>query len=104
MSQGWGSSHWERNAVPVPSTHRQAYLQTDSTNPQKERRSFFPQPCPIVTLNFFKLLLLSIQQYGGATGVERERRQAHHKLGRGQAEVILHWSAQVSSNLDDLFN
>ena len=47
---------------------------------------------------------LHARQYRGATGVERERRQAHHKLGRGQAEVILHWSAQVSSNLDDLFN
>ena len=43
-SQGWGSSHWERNAVPVPSTHGQTYLLTDSTGAeaQKERRSFFP--------------------------------------------------------------
>ena len=43
-SQGWGSSHWERNAVPVPSTHGQTYLLTGSTEAeaQKERRSFLP--------------------------------------------------------------
>ena len=48
LSQGWGSSHWERNAVPVPSTHGQTYLPTDSTGAeaQKERRGvpFFPTP------------------------------------------------------------
>ena len=45
--QGWGSSHWERIAVTVPSTHGQTYLLTDSTGAeaQKERCSFFPHPC-----------------------------------------------------------
>ena len=52
--QGWGSSHWERNAVPVPSTHGQTYFLTDSTGAeaQKEWRSFSPQPWKLRISNF----------------------------------------------------